>query len=93
LLLEVRVKNLTGGELSHVVMQNCFHFAEAPDFACRDFSQIYLRMREQWRSMAELGMTDSLPMFYREGFSSPADLTPGKAVSRVITRKNGSTTH
>jgi hypothetical protein len=68
LLLEVRVKNRTGATLEEVSVQNCLPLSEAPDFACTDFSRLYLRTNKRWRSIAELGVTDSLPMFYRAGF-------------------------
>lgn len=68
LLLEVRVKNLTAGDLTQVTAQNCLPLSEAPDFACRDFSRIYLRTGGKWRSLADLGVTDAFPMFYRPGF-------------------------
>jgi hypothetical protein len=68
LLLETRVKNLTSGILEEVRAQNCLHLSAAPDFACRDFSSIYIRTGGTWRSLADLGTSDSLPMFYRPGF-------------------------
>jgi hypothetical protein len=80
LLFEVRVKNLTSEDLLHVAIQNCLPLSEAPDFACRDFSQLYLRMAKKWRSLAELGITDPRPMFYRAGFleSGRIDAWQGK---------------
>jgi len=68
LLLEVRVRNRTDADLKQVRVQNCLPLSEAPDFVCTDFSRLYLRTGKHWRSIAELGVTDSLPMFYRPGF-------------------------
>jgi hypothetical protein len=80
LLFEVRVKNLTAEDMLHVGIQNCLPLSEAPDFACRDFSQLYVRMRKQWHSLAELGVTDPRPMLYRGGFleSGRMDAWEGK---------------
>ena len=67
LLLEVRVRNLTDGDLRHVPVQNCLHLSQAPDFASGDFSRIYIRTNRRWRSLAELKPTVPLPMYYRHG--------------------------
>ena len=68
LLLEVQVRNVSDVELKQVSAQNCFHLSEAPDFACRDYSQVYIKTGGQWQSLAGLSVNDSLPMFYRPGF-------------------------
>jgi hypothetical protein len=68
LLLEVRVKNRTHDVLEQVSAQNCLPLSEAPDFVCTDHSRLYLRTGKRWRSIADLGVTDRFPMFYRPGF-------------------------
>jgi hypothetical protein len=71
LVLEVRVRNLAQECLEHVRAQNCLHLSEAPDFACTgmdDFSRIHIRTKGTWHSLAELGVMDRWPFFYREGF-------------------------
>ena len=68
LLLEVRVKNRSHAALEQVSVQNCLPLSEAPDFVCADFSRLFLRTNKHWRSMADLGVHDTLPMFYRPGF-------------------------
>lgn len=68
LMLEIRVKNVGKEMLLDVVPQNCLHLSEAPNFACKDFSRIYIRTEGRWLSLKDLGTTDRLPMFYRPGF-------------------------
>jgi hypothetical protein len=68
LLLEVRVKNTSRCDLREVSAQNCIILSRAPDFACDDFSRLYIRTNGEWRSLKALGVTDDLPMFYRPSF-------------------------
>lgn len=68
LVLEVRVRNLSDAVLRHVVAQNCFHLSRAPDFACGDFSRVFVRIAGEWRGLAELAPSSALPMYYRPGF-------------------------
>jgi hypothetical protein len=68
ILLEVRVKNLTARDLGQVTAQNCLPLSEAPDFACRDDSRIFLRTGGRWVPLSDLDVNDPLPMFYRPGF-------------------------
>jgi hypothetical protein len=68
LLLEVRVKNTSESDLREIVAQNCIILSRAPDFACDDFSRLYIHTNGEWRSLKALGVTDDLPMFYRPGF-------------------------
>lgn len=68
LLLEVRVKNTSKSDLKEVSIQNCIVLSRAPDFACDDFSRLYIRTNGEWRTLKALGVTDDVPMFYRPGF-------------------------
>ena len=68
LSLEVRVFNRSQEDLLRVSAQNCFHLSAAPDFACDDFSRIYIRSGGKWRSLSSLKPTCDLPMYYRPGF-------------------------
>jgi hypothetical protein len=68
LLLEVRMTNRSGKEMTEVSAQNCFHLSAAPEFSCGDFSRIYIRSEGEWRSLSSLSPTTDFPMFYRPGF-------------------------
>ena len=83
LLLEVRVKNTSESDLKEIAAQNCILLSRAPDFACDDFSRLYIRTNGEWRSLKALGVTDDLPMFYRPGFleSGRTDSWRGRFVS------------
>lgn len=76
LLLENRVTNRSREKLKRVYAQNCIHFSQAPDFACGDFSRIYLRTQGQWRSLASLKPTSSFPRYYREGYPERGRIDP-----------------
>ena len=64
----VQVTNLSDTVLDDVSAQNCFHLSLAPDFACDDFSRIFIRTGGHWKSLKELQPDCALPMYYRPGF-------------------------
>jgi hypothetical protein len=68
LLAEVRVTNVGERALHNVRAQNCFHLSAAPDFACDDFTRVYVRVDGRWQSLAELEPSVGLPMYYRPGY-------------------------
>ena len=69
-LIEAKVINRSQKELHGVYVQNCLHFSKAPDFACNDFSRIYIRTKMEWRSLKSLNPTESFPRYYREDYPS-----------------------
>ena len=76
LLLETQVTNHSQQELVKLYVQNCLHFSKAPDFICDDFSRIYLRTKNEWRSLASLKPTTNLALYYREGYPSRGRIGP-----------------
>ena len=68
LLLEVRVTNLSKRNLNNLAVMNCLQLAAAPDFACNDFSRIYIRSDGQWQPLSTLNPTCDFPFYYRAGF-------------------------
>jgi hypothetical protein len=68
LALEVRVANCSRENLPQVVVMNCLHLAAAPDFACRDFSRIFIYAGGRWQSLAALNPTHNDPYYYRAGY-------------------------
>ena len=68
LLLEVRVRNRSENALHQLGVQNCFHLSAAPDFACDDFSRIYIRAEGSWSALSLLEPASDLPMYYRAHF-------------------------
>jgi len=74
-LLEIRVKAAPDHDITLAAPHNCLHFSQAPDFACTDFSRIYVRVKERWRSFLDLRTAPGAPkkqspasVIYREGF-------------------------
>ena len=76
LLLEVSVTNRADHNLEMVYAHNCLHFSAASDFACEDFSRIYIRTNAQWRSLASLSPTCACPFYYCEGYSRWGRIDP-----------------
>ncbi len=64
----VHVTNLSDEVLDNVSAQNCFHLSLAPDFACDDFSRIFIRTSGHWKALQELQPDCGLPMYYRPDF-------------------------
>jgi len=65
---DVRVTNGSAAPIEHLRAQNCFHLSKAPDFACSDYSRIFIRVGGIWTSVKELDPTHDWPLWYREGF-------------------------
>ena len=68
IVLETTVLNNTSEEVHDINAQNCLHFPDAPDFACDDFSRLFVRVEGQWRSLASLKPTNPVPVYYRKGY-------------------------
>jgi len=64
----VHVTNLSDKVLDNISAQNCFHLSQAPDFACDDFSRIFIRTSGHWNTLQELQPDCGLPMYYRPEF-------------------------
>ena len=86
--LEVRVKAQPDHDIPMAVPQNCLHFSAAPDFACNDYSRIFVRVKKQWRSLLDLRTAPGAPteqhpcsVIYREGFlkSSYGNIWKGRS--------------
>ena len=72
LTVETRVTNRSADDLDDVSVANCIQFRLAPDFACDDFSRIYMRTGGEWVSLASLQPSSDYPHYYRAGRSSGA---------------------
>ena len=68
IVLETSVVNDTSTEIRDIYAQNCLHFPDAPDFACDDFSRVFVRVDGQWRSLASLKPSSGVPVYYRKGY-------------------------
>ena len=68
ILLETRISNHSSGDIENLIVHNCFHFPKAPDFACDDFSRIYIRTEGEWRSLSNLRPGSGMPIYYHKGF-------------------------
>src|ERR1051325_1306693 len=68
LLIESRVTNRSGAALSDVRVSHCLQLSAAPDFACGDFSRIYIRSNGTWQALSQLKPTSDYPFYYRAGF-------------------------
>ena len=82
----VQVKNLSDKNLEHICVQNCFHLSQAPDFECEDFSRIFIRTDNQWKTLKELQPTSGFPMYYRPGFleSGKVDMWQGNYIFPIM---------
>lgn len=67
LLLESRVTNRSLSPLENVRASHCLQFFQAPQFACGDFSRIYIRSGGRWQTLAALRPKTDYPHFYRAG--------------------------
>lgn len=63
LQLEARVTNLSVDDLSDVSCTSCLQLSTAPDFACGDFSRLYIRTDRKWRSLSELAPSTDYPHY------------------------------
>jgi hypothetical protein len=68
LLVETRVTNRSRVSLTQVRVTCCLQLSTAPDFACGDFSRIYIRSDGSWQRLASLKPTSDYPSYYRTGF-------------------------
>ena len=66
LTLEVRVTAGADVALHDLAIVNCLQFPLAPDFACGDFSRIFIRTSGVWRSLAELQPKTDYPHYFRD---------------------------
>ena len=69
LTIETRVDNGSDAVLPHVSSANCVQFRRAPDFACDDFSRIYIRVEGEWSSLASLRPRSDYPHYLRSDIS------------------------
>ncbi len=65
LAIETRVDNGSDAVLPHVSSANCVQFRRAPDFACDDFSRIYIGVEGEWSSLASLRPGSDYPHYLR----------------------------
>ena len=91
--LEIRVKAAPDHDIKLASPANCLHFSAAPEFACSDFSRIYVRVQKQWRSFLDLRTAPGAPksqspasVIYREGFleSKRLDIWKGHVENRTM---------
>jgi hypothetical protein len=66
LTIETLVDNGSDVPLSDVSSTNCVQFRRAPDFACDDFSRIYIRVEGEWSSLASLRPGSDYPHYLRQ---------------------------
>ena len=67
LTMECRVTNRSASDLEDVGTTHCLQLSLAPDFACGDFSRLYVRSDGQWRSLASLEPHSDYPHYFRVG--------------------------
>ena len=67
LLIECRVMNHSPVDLEDVGVTNCFQLSLAPDFACGDFSRLYVRTKGNWRSLSSLEPNSDYPHYFWTG--------------------------
>ncbi len=63
LALTTRVTNLGDRDLPDVAVVNCVQFGLAPEFACSDFSRIYIRIAGDWSSLKSLEPKSDYPHY------------------------------
>ena len=61
ILLEIRVKAGPNHEIKVASPANCLHVSAAPDFACNDYSRIFVRVKKKWRSFLDLRTAPGAP--------------------------------
>ena len=81
-LIETRVVNISSGDPHDLGAINCLQFDLAPDFACGDFSRIYLRTGGNWSGLAALGSKSDYPHYFRPGRNTAAELAAAKSAGR-----------
>ena len=93
LLLETRVTAAPGHDIKLTAPEHCLHFSAAPDFACKEYSRIFVRVKHNWRSLLGLRTAPGAPtnqssasVLYREGFleSGRANIWQGKVENRTM---------
>ena len=77
LRIECRVTNDSPDDLEDVGIITCMQLSQAPDFACGDFSRLYLRSQGEWRSLSSLRPKSDYPHYFRKGFRN----SPGRVGS------------
>ena len=65
LLLKCRVTNRSSSNLLDVRTTHCIQLSLAPDFACGDFSRLFIRTGGQWRSLGSLSPHSDYPHYFR----------------------------
>lgn len=64
LAMEVRVTNHSGAGMADLGVAHCVQLSTAPDFACDDFSRIFVRTAGMWASLASLRPSSDYPHYF-----------------------------
>ena len=84
LSIESRVENVSDSDLSDVTVTVCLQLSQAPDFACDDFSRIFIRTAGEWRSLEALAPATDYPQYLSpELRATSKDIRLGLALHRL----------
>ena len=61
--IESKVENHSSSNLSDVTVNVCLQLSQAPDFACDDFSRIFIRTDADWKPLKRLNPTTDYPQY------------------------------